>query len=189
VFVDGVDITEMDVLGLRRRVGMLLQTPALFPGSVADNVIFGPQLDGRTLSMNQISELLEMSGLSPEKASQDAAALSGGEGQRVAIARALANQPEILLLDEPTSALDPAATRHVEETLSNLREHLGLTIFWVSHDINQAKRVADRIYLLVDGQVLDQGTPDHLFREDSEHLSVAFAKGWLRSDGQVVQPQ
>ena len=187
VFIDGTDIVELNVLALRRRVGMILQTPALFPGSVADNVNYGPQLQGKTLSPERIVELLDRAGLHPEKASQPADALSGGESQRVVIARALANEPEVLLLDEPTSALDPAATRHVEETMCHLRTHLGLTVLWVSHDVDQAKRVADRIYLLVDGRVVDEGTPGHLFREGSEHLAVAFAKGWLGSDGKIIR--
>lgn len=188
IFINQRDIVDWDVLSLRRHVGMILQTPALFPGSVADNVGYGPHLHGKILSTARIAELLGMSGLNPGKASQPADALSGGDGQRVAIARALANEPEILLLDEPTSALDPAATRHVEETIHNLRTRLGLTVLWVSHDINQARRVADRIYLLVDGKIVDEGSPDHLFREDSEHLAAAFAKGWMESDGRIVQP-
>jgi len=187
VFIDGTDITELNVLALRRRVGMILQTAALFPGSVADNVNCGPQLRGTTLTPEHIVELLDKAGLDPEKASQPADALSGGESQRVVIARALANEPKVLLLDEPTSALDPAATRHVEETICHLRSHLGLTVLWVSHDVEQAKRVADRIYLLVDGRVVDDGPPEHLFREGSEHLAVAFAKGWLGSNGEIIR--
>lgn len=186
VFIDGVDSTAMEVLALRRRVGMILQTPALFAGSIADNVRYGPALHGETLSVERVAELLDRAGLNPVKSSDPVDTLSGGEGQRVAIARALANEPEILLLDEPTSALDPAATRHVEETINNLRIALGLTVLWVSHDIQQAKRVADRVYLLVDGQIVDEGTPAHLFREGSAHLAAAFARGWLGSDGTVI---
>jgi ABC-type phosphate transport system ATPase subunit len=188
VFIDGTDITEVDVLALRRRVGMILQPPAIFPGSVADNVNFGPRLRGTTLTPEHIVELLDKAGLNPDKASQPADALSGGESQRVAIARALANEPKVLLLDEPTSALDPAATRHVEATICELRKQLGLTVLWVSHDVEQAKRVADRIYLLVDGRVVDEGVPEHLFRDDSEHLAMAFAKGWLGSNGKIIRP-
>ena len=185
-YIDGTDITELEVLALRRRVGMILQTPALFAGSIADNVRYGPALHGETLSAERVAELLDRAGLNPLKSSDPVDTLSGGEGQRVAIARALANEPEILLLDEPTSALDPAATRHVEETINNLRTVLGLTVLWVSHDIQQAKRVADRVYLLVDGKIVDEGTPAHLFREGSAHLAAAFARGWLGSDGTVI---
>ena len=186
-YIDRTDVTELEVLALRRRVGMIMQTPALFAGSIADNVRYGPALQGETLSAGRVAELLELAGMNPEKSLEPADALSGGEGQRVAIARALANEPKILLLDEPTSALDPAATRHVEETVNNLRSGLGLTVLWVSHDIQQAERVADRVYLLADGKIADEGTPEHLFREESEHLAAAFARGWLGSNGEIVR--
>jgi ABC-type phosphate transport system ATPase subunit len=187
VYINGTDVTELDVINLRRRIGMILQSPALVPGSVADNVGYGPRLRGERLSSDQIAELLDMAGLEPAISSERADSLSGGQGQRVAIARALANQPQVLLLDEPTSALDPAATHHVEETIQHLRANLDLTVLWVSHDIAQAERAADRIYLLAGGRIVDEGAPTHLFREGSEHLAAAFAEGRLGSDGQLIQ--
>jgi ABC-type sulfate/molybdate transport systems ATPase subunit len=188
VFIDGQDVTAIDVITLRRRVGMLLQTAYLFPGTVSDNVGYGPHLRNEILPGTRVAELLTMAGLDASFGSHPADRLSGGEGQRVAIARALATEPEILLLDEPTSALDPAATHHVEETILSLRERLALTVLWVSHDTAQTRRVADRVYLLVDGTVADEGTPEHLFREGSKHLSLAFAQGRLSNDGQVDPP-
>ncbi len=188
VFLDGHDVTSVDVIALRRKVGMLLQTPHLFPGTVADNVGYGPHLRSEVLSPDRIAELLSMAGLDPSYAAHPADQLSGGEGQRVAIARALATEPEVLLLDEPTSALDPAATHHVEDTILSLQKQLALTVLWVSHDTTQAARVADRVYLLVDGTVADEGTPKHLFREGSRHLSLAFAQGRLSNDGKVHPP-
>jgi ABC-type sulfate/molybdate transport systems ATPase subunit len=185
VFLGGQDVIGIDVIALRRKVGMLLQTAHLFPGTVADNVGYGPHLRNESLSPGRVAELLSMAGLDPSFAVHPADQLSGGEGQRVAIARALATEPEVLLLDEPTSALDPAATHHVEDTLLSLRKRLALTVLWVSHDTAQARRVADRVYLLVDGTVVDEGTPEHLFREGSAHLSLAFAQGRLGSDGRV----
>ncbi len=179
VFLDDVDVTTMDVLHLRRQVGMVFQQVALFPGTVADNVGYGMALQKRPLSSNDISRLLHLADLPPELAAQDSHALSGGQAQRVAIARALATEPSALLLDEPTSALDPASTRHVEETILKLRQTLGLTVLWVTHNPDQAKRVADRVILLVNGRLEDEGTPEHLFREGSTHLAAVFAAGEL----------
>ena len=179
VFLDDVDVTTMDVLHLRRQVGMVFQQVALFPGTVADNVAYGMSLQKQTLSSNDIAHLVHLADLPPELADQDSHALSGGQAQRVAIARALATKPSALLLDEPTSALDPASTRHVEETILKLRQTLGLTVLWVTHNPDQAKRVADRVILLVNGRLEDEGTPEHLFREGSTHLAATFAAGEL----------
>ncbi len=176
VFLDGADITSLDVLALRRQVGMLFQSPALFDGTVADNVAFGPTLRGESLSDDRIGDLLEMAGLSRAMAAKSSDELSGGEAQRAALARALANEPEALLLDEPTSALDPAATRQVEESILRLRDALGLTVVWVSHSVEQVTRVADTMALLADGRLKEVGDPAHLLSSE-HHLSKDFAAG------------
>ncbi|MEJ2750137.1 MAG: phosphate ABC transporter ATP-binding protein [Anaerolineae bacterium] len=179
IFLNGQDITSLDVLTLRRQVGMVFQSPALFPGSVADNIAYGPNLTNHPLPSDRIAKLLALADLPPEYASRSADALSGGEGQRVSIARALANEPQTLLLDEPTGALDPAARRHIWQTIAKLRQELGLTVLWVTHYMEEVREVADRVYLLLDGRIADEGTPDHLLRPDSEHLTAVFAAGQL----------
>lgn len=179
VFIDGQDVTGFDVLALRQKVGMVFQQVWLLPGTVAENVAYGAALQKRPLSPADITRLLALADCAPELAEQDSQALSGGQAQRVAIARVLATEPSVLLLDEPTSALDPAATRHVEETMRKLRQTLGLSILWVTHDPEQARRVADKVYLLVQGSVVDQGEPTHLLRPGSRHLTAAFAAGEL----------
>ena len=181
IFLDTADITGLDVIKLRQRVGMLFQSAALFEGTVADNVAYGPNLHGQQLSAGRIAELLEMAGLPANLTQKPAAELSGGQAQRVALARTLANKPEVLLLDEPTSALDPAATRHVEETVLHLRDTLGLTVVWVSHAIEQVERTADRLVLLVGGKVVETGTPDHLLSGAHRHLTEDFARGKLET--------
>jgi ABC-type methionine transport system ATPase subunit len=178
VFFDGQDITTIDVLSLRRRVGMLFQSANLFDGTVADNVAYGPSLEGRSLTSRRIDELLQMAGLEPRFAGETAANLSGGEAQRVALARALANEPEVLLMDEPTSALDPAATLHVEQTIRNLQQLMELTVVLVTHDIEQVRRVADSAALLIDGSIVETGTPEHLMSSE-HHLMQRFAAGNL----------
>ena len=179
VFLDGTDVTTLEVLSLRQRVGMLFQSSALFEGTVADNVAYGPNLRGEQLPAQRITELLQMASLEPALANKSADALSGGQAQRVALARTLANEPEVLLLDEPTSALDPAATRHVEETVLQLQKTLGLTVVWVSHAIEQVERTADIVVLLVDGRVVETGTPSHLLSGAHSHLTEDFAAGKL----------
>ncbi len=179
IFLDGRDITTINVLTLRRRVGMVFQKPALFPGAVAGNVAYGPQLDGRTLTSGEIIELLALADLPPGYAQRPVGELSGGEAQRVSIARALANRPDSLLLDEPTSALDPAARRHVRETIEKLRRELGLTVIWVTHYVEEALEVADRVCLLLDGRIADEGDPEHLLGPDSRHKTAEFAAGYL----------
>lgn len=181
VFLENDDITTLNVLALRRRVGMLFQTAALFDGTAASNIQYGPKLLGQPLPPDRISRLLEMAGLPPDIAARPATELSGGQAQRVALARALANEPDVLLLDEPTSALDPAATRRVEETILHLRDSLGLTVVWVSHAIEQVERTADQLVLLVDGRVAEVGTPEHLLSGAHHHLTEDFAKGDLES--------
>ena len=179
VFLDGDDVTAVDVLRLRRRVGMLFQSAALFEGTVADNIAYGPALAGKHLTSDQTAELLQMAGLDAAMADQPAHQLSGGQAQRVALARALANRPEVLLLDEPTSALDPAATRKVEDTLLRLRDNFGLTVVWVSHAFPQVERTANRIVLLVEGRVVETGDAQHLLSGIHHHLIDDFAAGKL----------
>lgn len=179
IFLEDKDITTLNVLSLRRRVGMLFQSAALFEGTVAKNIAYGPALSGQSLSPERIAELMAMTGLEPELAQRSTGGLSGGQAQRVALARTLANEPDVLLLDEPTSALDPAATRHVEETILRLRDELNLTVVWVSHAVEQVERVADNLILLVAGTIAETGTTEHLLSGDHHHLTGDFAEGKL----------
>ncbi|NOX62647.1 MAG: ATP-binding cassette domain-containing protein [Chloroflexi bacterium] len=151
-FLDGVDYRRIPPRELRRRVGMIMQTAHLFPGSVADNVRFGPRQRGRDLSEVEIERLLSRVGLSGF-GDRMVDRLSGGEAQRVAIARALANDPEVLLLDEPTSALDDSAKAAVEDLLSEIIREESLTCVWVTHDTAQAKRMADRVLVMQNGRL------------------------------------
>ncbi|XP_058113676.1 protein STAR1-like [Magnolia sinica] len=164
IFLDGEDVCELDVLQLRRRVGMLFQMPVLFEGTVADNLRYGPQLQGQKLTDAEVSTLLTCADLDPSFAARNGNDLSVGQAQRVALARTLANEPEVLLLDEPTSALDPISTQHVEDTIVRLKKTHGLTTIMVSHSIKQIKRIADLACLVVEGQVVDILEPKDLSR-------------------------
>ena len=141
----GADVREGDVLELRRQVGLVPQLPAPLDGTVEDNVRFGPRLAGRDAD---VARALALAGLGEDFAPREARRLSVGEQQRVMLARALALEPDVLLLDEPTSALDPEARDAVERTLADLREHLSLSYVLVTHDHDQASRLADRVLTL-----------------------------------------
>lgn len=179
IFLKGIDITTLNPIALRQKVGMVMQTAALFEGSIADNIRYGPSLRGETLSDEQVEALLKQVSLKADLAEQDAQSLSGGQAQRVSLARTLANNCEVLLLDEPTSALDPNATAVIEETLKRLRDNQNLSIILVSHSLEQVKRVADYVVLLVDGEVAEQGSTEHLLSGVHHHLTEDFAAGKL----------
>ncbi|XP_034589275.1 protein STAR1 isoform X1 [Setaria viridis] len=166
VLLDGADIRGIDVLALRRRVGMLFQLPAMFDGTVADNVRYGPQLRGKKLTEAEVKNLLSMADLDPALSSKPASELSVGQAQRVALARTLANDPEacphVLLLDEPTSALDPISTQNIEEAIVRLKKARGLTTVLVSHSVKQIQRIADLVCLVVSGEIVEVLAPSEL---------------------------
>jgi putative ABC transport system ATP-binding protein len=157
VYVDGVDYRTIDPRELRRKLGMVTQRPFLFPGTVAENLRFGPSQRAEFQSPESVAELLTQVGLSGY-GTRNVANLSGGEAQRVSVARTLANSPLLLLLDEPTSALDDAAKLEVESLLQKIvREH-ALTCVIVTHDVAQAGRLADRALLLDRGRIVRVGS-------------------------------
>ena len=156
VLVNGRDYREIAPHDLRRRVGMVMQMAYLFPGTVAANIAFGPLQCQETLSPARISTLLKRVGL-PGYQDRDVASLSGGEAQRVSLARTLANSPEALLLDEPTSALDEASARAIEELLLSIIRERQMTCVIVTHNMQQAARIADRAMHLEAGKLVTIG--------------------------------
>ncbi len=171
VLLDGADYRSLSPQTLRRRVGMIMQRAYLFPGTVAENVRFGPLQQGRAMTDVEIASLLEQVGLAGY-AERDVKTLSGGEAQRVAITRALANNPEVLLLDEPTSALDEVAKQGVEMLLESLIRKRGLTCVWVTHDAAQAGRMADSVLLLESGKVAAFGPATEVLRSRQVALQI-----------------
>lgn len=161
-YVDGRDYREIPPRILRRRLGMVMQTPFLFPGTVAENIRFGPRQQGETLDDEAIARLLEQVSL-PGFASRNVANLSGGEAQRVAFARCLANSPEVLLLDEPTSALDDAAKHGIEALVREIVQARRLTCLIVTHDTAQAARLAERVMVIEKGKVSRIGSLQEVF--------------------------
>jgi putative ABC transport system ATP-binding protein len=151
----GQRLDELDPLVLRRRVGMVFQRPAPFPGTVADNLAVAHPGAGT----GDMAAALGRVALDPALLTQEARTLSGGELQRMCLARTLVTQPETLLLDEPTSALDEQPKRVFEATARDLATQ-GITIIWVTHDAAQAHRVADRVCHLRDGHLTTAPTKE-----------------------------
>ncbi|MEA4883255.1 MAG: ATP-binding cassette domain-containing protein [Clostridia bacterium] len=175
----GEDIAGIDLRDLRRRVGMVSQTPALLAGSVASNVSYGPRLRGLPCDLGRY---LDMVGLERGLLDRPASTLSIGQQQRMAIARALANEPEVLLLDEPTSALDQTASRNILDLICTLNRELGLTAVMVTHIMDHARAVATSVVLLVGGAVVEVGRAAEFFSGPSTEIGRRFLRGELVAD-------
>ncbi|QOZ27427.1 ATP-binding cassette domain-containing protein [Bradyrhizobium sp. CCBAU 51753] len=152
VLLKSTDYRSIAPRDLRRRVGMVMQTAYLFPGTVADNIAFGPRQRGETPAPDRIAALLERVGL-PGFSDRHVSNLSGGEAQRVALARTLANEPDALLLDEPTSALDEASVRGIEELILGIVGERRMTCVIVTHNRTQAMRLAGRTMVMEAGRL------------------------------------
>lgn len=163
VYLDGQDYRQIPPRELRRRVGMVMQSANLFPGTVAENINFGPAQRGESIPRDQLDSLLRRVGLEGY-AEREAGTLSGGEAQRVSLARTLANRPEVLLLDEPTSSLDQAAEEEVEDLLRQIFGAENLTCLIVTHDLEQAVRLASRAILLKAGRLVADGPAKEVIR-------------------------
>lgn len=165
VLVDGRKVGGADPVSLRRSIGYVFQGVGLFPHmTVGENISIGPRLLGeeRQAAAVQAAELLELVGLPPAYAARAPAALSGGERQRVGVARALAGRPSIMLMDEPFGALDPVIRDDLGRTYADLHQRLGLTTLMVTHDIQEAVLLADRIVVMKAGAVIGDDTPRSL---------------------------
>lgn len=156
VYLEATDYREIAPRELRRKLGMVNQRPYLFPGTVEQNLRFGPQQRGESLSQDSIEQLLARVGLKGY-ASRNIANLSGGEAQRVSVARTLANSPLALLLDEPTSALDEASKLEVESLIERIVHDQELTCILVTHENAQAARLANRVLVLEAGRIVRLG--------------------------------
>jgi putative ABC transport system ATP-binding protein len=156
VLLQATDYRTIVPQELRRRVGMVMQTAFLFPGSVASNIAFGPEQRGEVLPSDTIAALLARVGLA-DFADRDVGHLSGGEAQRVALARTLANDPDVLLLDEPTSALDERSVHGIEQLILGIVCERRVSCIIVTHNRAQAERLADRTMVLEQGRLVTIG--------------------------------
>lgn len=166
IYFDGVDTsTSAGVrLELRRRMAFVLQKPVVFNLNVYDNVAYGLKWRGKggREVREKTDHILELVGLSDYR-HRNARTLSGGEVQRVALARAIATEPEVLLLDEPTANLDPVSASHIERLVTGVIQRFATTIVMATHDLAQGQRLADRIGVLMDGELLQTGASGDVF--------------------------
>jgi phosphate transport system ATP-binding protein len=183
VALDGLDVygPSVDVVAVRRAIGMVFQKPNPFPTmSIFDNVAAGPRLTarrGRDLR-ETVESSLRSAGLWDEVADrldQPGAGLSGGQQQRLCIARSLAVNPDVILMDEPCSALDPIATLKIEELIAQLKQRV--TIVIVTHNMQQAARVADRTAFMLDGRLVEVGPTPDIFTKPSDQRTEEYVTG------------
>ena len=181
--LDGFDIysSRIDVVALRKRIGMVFQKPNPFPKSIYDNIAYGPRLHGVT-SRSALDGVVESSLRRAilweevkDRLGANALGLSGGQQQRLCLARALAVDPEMLLMDEPTSALDPRATTHIEDLISELKGRY--TILIVTHNMQQAARVSDQTAFFYEGVLVEMGDTRGLFTKPKEKQTEEYITG------------
>jgi len=183
VLLEGVNIydSSVDVVTLRRRVGMVFQKPNPFPKSIFDNVAYGPRIHG-IKDKRKLQEIVERAlkdaGLWDEvkdRLYRSALELSGGQQQRLCIARVLAVEPEVILLDEPASALDPTATLRLEDLLYELKSKY--TIVIVTHNMQQAARISDFTAFFLNGELIEVGPTDKIFTRPDDPRTEAYITG------------
>jgi len=183
IYLDDEDVDHRDVTELRRQVGMVFQQPNPFPMSVFDNVAYGLRERGsrrpsRAALRPAVEEALDRAGLLEEvkdNLTHPALRLSGGQQQRLCIARSLAVNPEVLLLDEPCSALDPRSTSIIEELIIKLRSDIAIVI--VTHNLQQAYRVADRVGFMYLGDLVEYGEADQVFSAPKAKRTREYVSG------------
>ena len=183
ISLDGVDVYDdaVDVVDLRKKVGMVFQKPNPFPKSIFDNVAYGLRIHGEE-DEDYIAQVVEESLKSAaiwdevkDKLDKSAMGLSGGQQQRLCIARALAVKPQVILMDEPTSALDPISTMKIEELCEELKPNY--TIIMVTHNMQQATRISDKTAFFLHGEVVEYGNTQELFSMPKDKRTEDYITG------------
>ncbi len=183
IIFDGKNIysKDVDVVDIRRKIGMVFQKPNPFPKSIYENVAYGPKIHG-TRDKKVLDEIVERSLKAAalwnevnERLSDSAMSLSGGQQQRLCIARAIAVEPEVILMDEPCSALDPIATSKIEELISELKQDY--TVIIVTHNMQQAARVSDYTGFMYLGKLIEFGETKQIFETPREELTEKYITG------------
>jgi len=189
IYINGTDISKLDVVELRRNIGYVIQQIALFPHmTIAQNIGLVPYLKNwpEAKRKQRVEELLEFVGMSPsEFYYRYPNELSGGQQQRIGVARALAANPEIILMDEPFGAVDPITRTTLQEELLQMQDKLGKTIIFVTHDMDEALKLADKIAIMKDGQVVQYDSPKQLLTNPAH----GFVEEFIGKDRLLKQPE
>lgn len=177
--IKGEDIATLDPIKLRRTIGYVVQEIGLFPHmTISENIALVPRMLRQHHIGNRVDQLLEMVGLDPkEYGPRYPKELSGGQRQRVGVARALAADPPIILMDEPFGALDPLTREEIRSELIRLKERIGKTMLFVTHDIEEALKVGDRIAIMERGKLLQLATPNEFKEEQQMPFVERFLAG------------
>jgi len=178
VLIDGRNVLSEDPVQLRRRIGYVIQQVGLFPHrTVAENVATVPELVGwpRGRIRQRVRELLELVGLDPTRYEERyPAQLSGGERQRVGVARALAAEPPVMLMDEPFGAVDPIVRERLQDEFLRIHERLGMTVLFVTHDIDEAIKMGSRVAVLQGGRLVQYAPPAELLERPANDFVARF---------------
>ena len=178
IFFQGKRLKDYNLRELRLETGYVLQQIALFPNmTVAENIALIPEMKGmdKAAILEKTRELLTKVGLEPDQyLNRLPKDLSGGERQRIGILRAIIANPKVLLMDEPFSALDPISRSQLQDLIKNLHREFGMTTVFVTHDMDEAVKLADRICLMRAGEVVQLGTPDELRNQPADDFVTEF---------------
>lgn len=194
IFINGEDIEKKDVIALRRNMGYVIQQTGLFPHmTIKENIEIIPKVEKKNKDeiTKRTMELMEMVGLNAEEfLNRYPTELSGGQQQRVGVARAFATDPEIILMDEPFSALDPITRVGLQEELIDLQSHLKKTIVFVTHDMDEAIKIADMICIMKDGEILQYDTPENILKNPvNEFVSEFVGKNRIWTSPEFIKAE
>ncbi|UTT43619.1 ABC transporter ATP-binding protein [Exiguobacterium aurantiacum] len=176
IYFKGENIDSIDVIELRQKIGMAFQSAPMIDGTVYDNMNLPKAIFGETLERERAADLLQKVDLGNISLDQPIKTLSGGERSRVAIARTLVNKPDVLLLDEITASLDYRTVKEIERLIVRLQKDFGVTVVWITHDLDQARRVSDDMWFLRNGELIEFG--DATFIDESDNPMIGrFVRG------------
>lgn len=180
ILIDGKEIYQFNIFELRRNIGYVLQQIALFPHlTVEENISVVPELLKwkKERTKDRVTELMKIAGLDQKLRSKKPSELSGGQQQRVGVLRALAADPDVILMDEPFSALDPISRGQLQDDIKRLNDELGKTILFVTHDMQEAMKLGDRIALMRDGELMLVGTPEEILASEDPFVLEFTQRG------------
>jgi phosphate transport system ATP-binding protein len=181
VLLDGKEVRRLDIDGLRRRVGLIFATPVPLPGTIFDNIAYGPRLKARSRK-SRLADVVERSLRSAflwdevkDRLQTSALRLSGGQQQRLCIARTIAVDPEVIMMDEPTSGLDPISTAQIENAMRELKQQY--TWVLVTNNVKQAARVSDRVAFFLSGELVEEGEAAQIFTKPRDKRTDDYVSG------------